>query len=137
MATVAEEYWNGRTYIAAEDTTVLLNPTQELANSIATGPQDDLYSALDRFNGRLPDDVKLAVTPSWNWKPGTIPKFREYLINTIYKINGKSNGLEHLMRRTREWSWNYRYWENNLRELEALKYSLKEFIQANITSLLL
>ena len=128
MATVEynEEYWDGRKYVNAQNSSVLLNPTQELANSIATGPQDDLYSALDRFNGRLPDDVKLAVTPSWNWKPGTIPKFREYLINTIYKINGKSNGLEHLMRRTREWSWNYRYWENNLRELEALKYSLKE-----------
>ena len=87
MASVAEEYWNGRTYIAVEDTTVLLNPTQELANSIATGPQDDLYSALDRFNRPLPDNVKLAVTPSWNWKPGTIPKFREYLINNLYNLD--------------------------------------------------
>ena len=126
MASVAEEYWNGRTYIAVEDTTVLLNPTQELANSIATGPQDDLYSALDRFNRPLPDNVKLAVTPSWNWRPGTIPKFRDYLINTLYKLNKKSSGLEHLMRRTREYTRMYQYWERNLRELESLKFSLKD-----------
>ena len=128
MATVEynEEYWDGRKYVNAQNSSVLLNPTQELANSIATGPQDDLYSALDRFNRPLPDNVKLAVTPSWNWKPGTIPKFREYLINTLYKLNKKSNGLEHLMRRTRENTRMYQYWERNLRELEALKYSLKD-----------
>ena len=105
------EYYNGTRTIDVMDIKFLLNPSQELANSMATGPQDDLYYALDRFNGWLPEEYQLAVTPSWNWKPGTIPKFKEYLINNLYKMNTKSQGLEHLMRRTREQTRYFSHWD--------------------------
>tara|TARA_Y100000593_G_scaffold87612_1_gene168380 strand:+ start:1429 stop:2976 length:1548 start_codon:yes stop_codon:yes gene_type:complete len=119
------EYYNGTRTINVIDIKELLNPSQELANSMATGPQDELYTALDRFNGWLPEEYQLAVTPSWNWKPGTIPKFKEYLINNVYRINTKSQGLEHLMRRTREQSRYFTHYERRLSEIESKKSWLK------------
>ena len=119
------EYYNGTRTIDVMDIKFLLNPSQDLANSMATGPQDDLYTALDRFNGWLPEEYQLAVTPSWNWKPGTIPKFKEFLINNCYKLNVKSQGLEHLMRRTREQTRSFQYYESRLADIESKKSWLK------------
>ena len=119
------EYYNGTRTIDVMDIKFLLNPSQDLANSMATGPQDDLYTALDRFNGWLPEEYQLAVTPSWNWKPGTIPKFKEFLINNIYKLNKKPQGLEHLMRRTREQTRFFQYYESRLADIESKKSWLK------------
>ena len=119
------EYYTGTRTIDVMDIKFLLNPSQDLANSMATGPQDDLYTALDRFNGWLPEEYQLAVTPSWNWKPGTRPKFREYLINNLYKMNTKLQGLEHLMRRSREQARYYGYWEQRLADIESKKSWLK------------
>ena len=119
------EYYNGTRTIDVMDIKFLLNPSQDLANSMATGPQDDLYYALDRFNGWLPEEYQLAVTPSWNWKPGTIPKFKEYLINNLYKMHTKSQGLEHLMRRTREQTRYFTHWEERLADIESKKSWLK------------
>ena len=119
------EYYNGTRMIDVMDIKFLLNPSQDLANSMATGPQDDLYTALDRFNGWLPEEYQLAVTPSWNWKPGTIPKFKEFLIKHCYKINNKSQGLEHLMRRTREQTRCFQFYESRLADIESKKSWLK------------
>ena len=119
------EYYNGTRMTDVMDIKFLLNPSQDLANSMATGPQDDLYYALDRFNGWLPEEYQLAVTPSWNWKPGTIPKFKEYLINNLYKMNTKSQGLEHLMRRSREQARYFTHWEERLADIESKKSWLK------------
>ena len=111
------EYYNGNSNIDVYSIKYLLTPSQELADSMATGPQDELYTALERFNSRLPDNVKLTVTPSWNWKPGTIPKFREYLWKNIYRFDSKATSLTHMMKRGREWANSYRYWENTLAEI--------------------
>tara|TARA_R110000824_G_scaffold69214_2_gene178328 strand:+ start:11037 stop:12581 length:1545 start_codon:yes stop_codon:yes gene_type:complete len=126
-------YHNGYKTIEVKDIKFLLNPSQDLANSMATGPQDELYTALDRFNSRLPEGQQLTVTPSWNWKPGTIPKFKEYLINNLLKINTKSNGLYHLMKRTRIEARYHSYLESSLQSIENKKAWLKhENYSANV-----
>ena len=119
------EYFNGNCNIMVQPVSYLLNPSQDFANSMATGPQDELYTALNRFNSHLPDNVKLAVTPSWNWRPGTIPKFREYIHNKGLKPKMKASSLSHMLRRAREQSRYFQYWERQLGEIESLKYSLK------------
>ena len=127
------EYYNGNSNIDVYSIEYLLTPSQELADSMATGPQDELYTALERFNSRLPDNVKLTVTPSWNWKPGTIPKFKEYLWKNIYRFDSKATSLTHMMKRGREWANSYRYWENTLAEIESTKGTLKrEGFSANV-----
>ena len=120
------EYFNGNCNIMVQPVSYLLNPSQDFANSMATGPQDELYTALNRFNSHLPDNVKLAVTPSWNWRPGTIPKFREHIHNSVLKTNIKASSLSHMLRRAREQSRYFQYWERQLGEIESLKYSLKD-----------
>ena len=122
------QYYDGIKYIDVNPLEVLLSPTKELATSIATGPQDEFFDKLDRVNGELSrfgEDFKLSVTPSWNWKPGTIPKVRELLINKVLDVNRKSNGLQGLFQRTYDRSYYLTRHRNNFGELEALKASLK------------
>ena len=125
MDTVA--YYDGMKYKQVFPIEVLLNPTMDLAKSIATGPQDEFFTALDRVNGELKyfgEDFQLFVTPSWNWKPGTIPKTKELVVK-ILEIEKKSQGLTGLFQRTRDRNYYLRRHERNFAELEGLKSSLK------------
>ncbi len=63
------EYFNGRSNVDVSDIGCLDNMTQEMANAIATGPQDAFFTLLDRFNSDLHYYIKdrIDVTDKWNW----------------------------------------------------------------------
>ena len=81
--TKVADYYNGSDSIEVVSINSLSEINSEFAESIATGPQDEFLELLDRFNRHLPDNMKIAVTPAWNWKPGTYDKFRDYLISRL------------------------------------------------------
>ena len=66
------EYWTGSKLINVYPLSYLLNPTEELAASIATGPQDDFFEKLDRCNEMLHNDLLLEASDhySYNWSYG-------------------------------------------------------------------
>ena len=81
------EYFNGIKWINAVPFDWLKNASVDLANSIATGPQNSFFDKLDVVNGCLPSEYRLSVSPSWNWKPGTIPKTKEYIRKYLLQID--------------------------------------------------
>ena len=119
------EYFNGIKWINAVPFDWLKNASVDLANSIATGPQNSFFDKLDVVNGCLPSEYRLSVSPSWNWKPGTIPKTKEYIRKYLLQIDKKSNGLTGLFVRTKDRAWYLNRWINLLSELEHMKSVLK------------
>ena len=117
------EYWTGSKLINVYPLSYLLNPTEELAASIATGPQDDFFEKLDRCNEMLYEDLNIGVTPTWRWKPGSFNKIQEYLIRRL-RINDKCNSISSLLQRTREYSYYLQHTAKYFAEIEAEKYIL-------------
>ena len=70
------ELYNGHNNINVNTLDILREPNQQLANAIATGPQDEFFSKLEECNRVLTrfsdEELVLSVTPSWNWRPGTL-----------------------------------------------------------------
>ena len=116
----------GNQTVNVEHVSSLKDIDQDLANSLATGPQDIFFTTLDRFNELLnargidPIDV----TNKWNWKPGSYDKVKEYMSQQIH-LHKKSNGMWNLIDRTKQRA-NYLDYINRIaRELETTKMDLK------------
>ena len=116
----------GRINVNVEHISSLKDINQDLANSLATGPQDMFFTSLDRFNELLnmrgidPIDV----TNKWNWKPGSYDKVKEYMSQQIH-LHKKSNGMWNLIDRTKQRA-NYLDYINRIaKDLETTKMDLK------------
>ena len=119
------ELYNGCAFINVFNIDYLSEPNQQLANAIATGPQDEFFSKLEECNRCLRDEEQLSVTPSWNWKPGSYNKIQEYLKRSL-QLGDKSNGLSKYINRARD-NAKYRIsWMSRvLSDCEDLKKTLK------------
>ena len=123
------ELYNGHMNINVNTLDVLKQPNQQLANAIATGPQDEFFSKLEECNrvlsGYRNELPVLSVTPSWNWRPGTLNIIKEYVAKQLM-IDKKSSGLGKYISRTGDnarfrLSWMAR----KLEECEDIKRMLK------------
>jgi hypothetical protein len=116
----------GKTVVKVEHLEILNNISQDLANAIATGPQDTFFDKLDNFNADLRHYGidSLDVTNGWNWKPGTYPKI-EALLNKKLTITKKAKDISHKIRRVKEYSNYLHYMIRQAEEMENLKYDLK------------
>ena len=116
----------GNNVLKVEHIDILNNISQDLANAIATGPQDEFFDKLDTFNADLQhygiDSID--VTEKWNWKPGTYPKIDAYL-NQRLTITKKAKDITSKLRRVREYANYLHYMTRNADELEICKYRLK------------
>ncbi len=85
------ELYNGRNNILVNNIDILKQPNQQLANAIATGPQDEFFSMLEECNryvtGYNDSAPRLSVTPSWNWKPGTLNIIKDYVAKQLMLNN--------------------------------------------------
>ena len=128
------ELYNGLRNIDVNTLDILREPNQQLANAIATGPQDEFFSKLEECNRVFPERIgQLSVTPSWNWKPGTFDMVKNY-VSDMLMLNKKSSGFGKYISRSQE---NARYrlsWlATKLRQCEDLKRMLKkEGFQLNV-----
>ena len=99
------ELYNGDSNINVNTLDILREPNQQLANAIATGPQDEFFSILEECNryiiGYNDSAPRLSVTPSWNWKPGTLNIIKDYVAKQLM-LNKKSSGLGKYISRTSE-----------------------------------
>jgi len=110
-----------------EDIDILKDMDQETANSLATGPQDAFFSSLDNFNEQIEYHglKSIDVTNAWNWKPGTYPIVRK-MVERKLQMDKKSKGIDHFIERTSNYNNYIRYIQTQARELERLKYELKQ-----------
>jgi hypothetical protein len=123
------ELYNGHININVNTLDVLREPNQQLANAIATGPQDVFFSKLEECNrvlsGYSSEGPMLSVTPSWNWRPGTLDMIKNYVARQLM-LDKKSSGLGKYVSRTGD---NARYqlsWmARKLEECEEVKRMLK------------
>ena len=117
----------GRIEKEVQDIDVLKDLNQEMANSIATGPQTEFYEELDSFNGILSHYgvESLDITNTWRWKAGVYDKIDKLIAGRL-ALHKKSNGIGHKIERARD---NMRY-INHIRsmawKLENLKHTLKK-----------
>jgi hypothetical protein len=118
------EYYNGFTIIKAYSLDYLLNPSQELAESMSTGPQDEFFESLDTFNRHLPEEEQLAVTRTWRWKAGSFDIVKKRMFQWL-QIDRKPSSLTHLVQRTKDRAHYMNYYCTNLEKLERLKSNLK------------
>ncbi len=121
------EFIIGNQELNVEELSILQNMNQDLANSIATGPQDTFFEKLDRIN----DDLsyfglpEIDVTNKWNWKPGTYDIVRN-LVERKLEMHKKSKGINNFIRRTKEHTYYLNHILSITDELEQMKYSLKQ-----------
>jgi hypothetical protein len=123
------ELYNGYNSINVNTLDILRQPNQQLANAIATGPQDEFFSKLEECNrvlsGYSNEGPVLSVTPSWNWRPGTLNIIKKYVSQQLM-LEKKSSGLGKYLSRTID---NTRYrisWmATKLEQCEELKRMLK------------
>ena len=116
------EYFDGYYVTQAYPIDYLLNPSQELAESISTGPQDEFFESLDTFNRHLPIDEQLAVTRTWRWKAGSFNVVKKRTLKWLH-FDRKPSSLTHLVQRTKDRANYMQYYINNLQILETLKSS--------------
>ena len=94
--------FTGKSTSDVYDINILKESNQQLVNAIATGPQDEFFQHLEECNSCLPFDIEdLAVTPSWNWKPGSLDKVKKYVRSQL-QLDKKSSGLAKYVLRTSE-----------------------------------
>ena len=124
------ELYNGVNNINVNTLDILREPNQQLANAIATGPQDEFFSALEECNRmmRMHNDLNpkvLSVTPSWNWRPGSLDIVKDYVARQLM-LQKKSSGLGKYMSRTKEnASYRLNYVARKLESCEEKKRMLK------------
>ncbi len=117
--------YNGSLTLKANSLEILEEPNQQLANAIATGPQDEFFSRLEECNRYCFRENPLMVTPSWNWKPGTLDKIKAYTRKQLM-LDKKSSGLGKYLYRTKEnASYGMTWLANKLTHCEELKRELK------------
>ena len=124
------ELYNGWTTINVNSIDILRQPTQQLANAIATGPQDEFFSKLEECNRVLTGYNRnelpaISVTPSWNWRPGTLDIIKQYARNKLM-LDKKSSSLGKYLSRTCENSrYRISWMARKLEECEEIKRMLK------------
>ena len=125
------EYFNGIVGVNVSDIDCLNDMSQDMANSIATGPQDNFFTSLDSFNQELTYHgiEAIDVTNKWNWKPGTSKKIIEYQMQRL-QLKKTHGGITKQLDRTRDRANYMTYIRNQASRLEELKYELK---QAGVT----
>ena len=124
------ELYNGHRSINVNNLDILREPSQQLANAIATGPQDEFFSKLEECNrvlsGYGSNTEILSVTPSWNWRPGTLDKIKQYARKQLM-LDKKSSGLGKYLSRTCENSrYRISWMARKLEDCEKLKRMLKK-----------
>ena len=125
------DYFNGLMEVDVSNIDCLNDMTQDMANAIATGPQDNFFQLLDGFNSELSHQgiEAIDVTNKWNWKPGTSKKIVEFQTNRL-QLKKTHGGITKQFDRTRERANYLSYIRNQAERLERLKYELK---QAGVT----
>jgi hypothetical protein len=128
------ELFNGVRNIQVHSLDYLKEPSQQLANAIATGPQDDFFQLLEEINRYFgisahynTEDITphLSVTPSWNWRPGTLNKVKEYVHRQL-QLGTKSSGLgKYIYRAKNNAQYRLSWMAQKLTECERLKRVLK------------
>tara|TARA_R110001583_G_scaffold40747_4_gene129983 strand:- start:5999 stop:7543 length:1545 start_codon:yes stop_codon:yes gene_type:complete len=120
------EYFDGISKVSVSNIDCLNNMTQDMANTIATGPQDDFFEMLSNFNRemKMTIDDTIDVTDKWNWRPGTYDKIDKFIFTRI-GLNKKSNGVYTRLRKVREYANYLGYITNQADRLEAKKYNMK------------
>ena len=121
------EYFNGCAEVDVSNIDCLNDMTQEMANAIATGPQDNFFQLLEGFNSELTYQgiEPIDVTNKWNWKPGTSKKIVEFQTNRL-QLKKTHGGITKQFDRTRERANYMSYVRNQAQRLEQLKYELKQ-----------
>jgi len=121
------EYFNGRSNVDVSDISCLDNMTQEMANAIATGPQDAFFTLLDRFNSDLTHYIndKIDVTDKWNWRPGTYDKIDKMILHRL-ALNKKAKGVADRIIRTKDRANYLSYIYRQANELEIVKREMKQ-----------
>ena len=120
------EYFNGSAEVDVSNVDCLNDMTQDMANAIATGPQDNFFQLLDGFNSELTYQgiEPIDVTNKWNWKPGTSKKIVDFQANRL-QLKKTHGGITKQFDRTRERANYLSYVRNQAERLEQLKYELK------------
>ena len=125
--------------------TILNDISQHLANSIASGPQDELFKLIEdlneylsRFDNRnsyinehdsrytqeIPS-VYVDVTKGWNWKAGSIPRMKEAMAELL-GMGSKAKKLSLMLRRINDYSnWRLRHVTEKITKIENTKTYLK------------
>ena len=94
--------------------TILNDISQQLANAIASGPQDELLREIEKLNeyfsrfdsrvayqyGSVTENPKIYVnvTKGWNWKSGSIPNVKEAM-SELLGMGSKARKLSLMLRR--------------------------------------
>ena len=123
-------FYDGQREVNVDSITTLSEPNQQLANAIATGPQDEFFSLLENINcdmGRHygSESVHIGVTNAWNWKPGTYDKVR-LVMNKMLRLNDKAANVTKFLSRTQEHSrWYIDRLRRSFQDAEELKARLK------------
>lgn len=120
------DYFNGSNTITVEEIDILSEIPQDLANTLAIGPQELFLTNLDRFNDMLNNKGcgTIGVNKKWNWKPGSYNKVKEYLSEQL-SMNKKTTGMDKLIDRTCD-SMNYlTYIRRRAKEMERERANLK------------
>jgi hypothetical protein len=124
----------GNTTQEVQEIDILQNMSQELANSIATGPQDAFFASLDRFNDELRYQGldSIDVTGKWNWKPGTYNVIKETVQRKL-QMHKKCKGIYHFLQRTKDYSNYMSFILSQAEEMERLKWELKRLgVERNV-----
>ena len=121
------EYFNGRRNVDVSDIDCLNNMTQETANAIATGPQDEFFTLLDTFNNdlRYYAGESIDVTDKWNWRPGTYAKIDKMILKRL-DLDKKARGVADRIIRTKDRANYLSYIYRQARVLEQVKLRLKQ-----------
>ena len=120
-------FWNGTRNIEVDNIDVLSNLSQDVANNIAIGPQEDFLIMLKRINEQLffNNIGNIGITKKWNWKPGSYDKMKE-LISKKLDLHKKSNGMDNLLYRTYDRVNYLSHIKSQALEMERQRYKLKD-----------
>ena len=119
-------YFDGNLNQEVSTLDVLKNMNQDMANSLATGPQVYFFRKLDDFNYELThyNLPNINVTNAWNWSPGTY-KHVKALVEKKLQMHKKTNGIDNFIRRTRDYNNYLSYFQRQAESLELQKRELK------------
>lgn len=127
-------YFDGSQNQEVSKLDILKNMNQDMANAIATGPQDEFFSKLDSFNFELThyNLPNIDVTNAWNWSPGTY-KHIKALVEKKLQMHKRTTGIDNFIKRTREYNNYLSYIYRQASNLEYQKRELKRLgVKRNI-----
>lgn len=119
-------FYNGHQDIEVNNIEKLKDLNQDEANNLSSGPQDLFFNKLQYINSELrrKEIPTIDVTGLWNWKPGSYDRVKHFIHKHLY-LNKKTNGMENLVKRTRERANYLGYVERQFREMEFERANLK------------